>query len=107
MRALAAVVACAVMLAFTGPAIALLGLPETMEGTIESVTKDTLSVKSQEGDALQIVEIQINDQTQFEEATSLESLTKGDQVKVKYTEEENGKIALSIAKISKEKVTYN
>ena len=107
MRALSAVVACAVMLAFTGPAVALLGLPEIMEGTIESVTEDTLSVKSQEGDALQIVEIQINDQTQFEEATALENLNKGDQVKVKYKEEENVKIALSIAKINKENVTYN
>lgn len=99
MRTIMAITVCAMVLAFTVPASALLGLPETLEGTVESIGADTLAIISETEATQKMVEIRINAETQFEEVASLDNLKVGDKVKVTYKEEDSAKIALSVAKI--------
>jgi len=91
---------CAMLLAFTIPATAAnLGMTAMLEGTVESVGDNALAILSQEGNIQQMVEFQVNGETQFEASiVSLDSLHVGDKVKVEYIEEENTKIAVSITK---------
>ena len=91
---------CALMFAFAAPAAAILGTPETLEGTIQSISENTLAILSQDGSVQKMVEIFINAETQFEATTSLESLQEGDKVTVQYKEEGDQKIAVSIAKVT-------
>lgn len=92
---------CAMLLAFTIPATAAnLGMTTTLEGTVESIGDNALAILSQQGNIQQMVEFQVNSETQFEESiASLDSLRVGDKVKVEYKEEDNGKIAVSITKV--------
>lgn len=100
MKMLLASAVCAIMLAVTAPASALLGLPETVEGTIENVTPNTLSISYDKGTSHQMLVIQINEETEFEETASLSSLQKGDKVKVQYKKEDGAKIAVSVARVT-------
>lgn len=100
MKSLMTLLFCAALLAFTIPASAILGMPETLEGTIESVSQDTIAIISQKGTTQQMVEIDVNLDTKFEDTlASLDNLQKGDKVRVKYKEEGNEKVAVTIAKI--------
>jgi hypothetical protein len=105
MKTVITVMVFALMLAFTIPASAILGMPETLEGTIKSISGDTLSILSEKEATQQIVEIQINNETKFEETVnSLDNLQIGDLVKVKYTHEGDEKVALSIVKVMAEEI---
>lgn len=91
---------CFLVLAFVTPASsALLGLFPTMEGIVQKVNGDSLAIESLEGDVKQTIVLQVNKETEFEGAVSLENLQPGDQVKVKYQKEGNAKIAVSVAKV--------
>ena len=100
MRTIMAVTVCAMVLAFAVPASALFGLPETLEGTVESISANSLAIISETEAIQKMVEIQINEETQFKDVASWDNLKIGDKVKVKYKEEENVKIAISIAKVT-------
>ena len=102
MKSILTLTVCAMMLAFTAPATAFLGFPETLEGTVESVNEDALAIMSEDGTSQQMVEIQIINETKFEKMASLENLNKGDKVKIQYKKEGDDKIAISISKITQE-----
>jgi hypothetical protein len=105
MKSLITVIVFVGVLAFTVPASAIFGLPETLEGSIESVNESTLAILSEKGNMQEVVEFQINDETEFDETASLDNLEPGDQVKVRYKEEGNEKVAISIAKVATDEMT--
>ena len=102
MKTIIAVTVCAMVLALTAPASALFGIPQTLEGTVESISQNSLAIISENGTTQQMEEVQINEETKFEGVASLDNLKKGDNVKVEYKEEGEEKIALSIAKVMEE-----
>lgn len=105
MRTIVFVISCAIVLTFAAPALAIFGLPQTLEGTVESVSDNMLVISRQEGNTQHITEFQINQETQFNQTASLEALEEGDTVKVRYKEDGDDKIAISIAKVMVEETT--
>ncbi|MGE0267103.1 MAG: DUF5666 domain-containing protein [Candidatus Omnitrophota bacterium] len=101
MKVIRIAVVSIILLAFAVPASALFGLSSTLEGRVQSISENSLSVTTEEeGAAQEMVEIQINEETKFDQQTaSLDNLQEGDQVQIKYKEEAQEKIAVSIAKV--------
>lgn len=99
MKRIIAVSVFAMVVTATVQAFALTALPQTWIGTVESISENTLAVISEKEDTQRVLEIHVNNETQFEESDSLDSLQKGDLVDVKYTEDEGQALAITITKI--------
>jgi len=79
----------------------LLDFGKSLEGTVKEVAAGLIVITHEdpENNAISEVAIEINEKTKFEEVGSLAELKQGDQVKVKYTLEEDKMIATLVAKI--------
>lgn len=100
MKLMITTVLCAFALAVSSPAFAVLGMPETVEGTIASVSDESLAIVSIQEETQELFEIKINEATQIdEEIASLETLQEGDQVTVKFAGEGDERVALSISRV--------
>lgn len=71
-----------------------------VEGTVKSISSNmiTIASKSQDGQRIQEISLEVNDQTKLNDLVSVNELKEGDQVKVAYKEEGDKKIATSVAK---------
>ncbi|MBZ0165345.1 MAG: hypothetical protein K8I00_00960 [Candidatus Omnitrophica bacterium] len=99
MKNILSVTIVALILAYTVPASALFGLPAKIEGTIQSVSEESLAVHEVKGDTERILKIMLNTETDFQEASTVGHLQEGDRVKIKYREKDGSKIAVSVKKI--------
>ncbi len=100
-KALAFTVIAVFVLLPVSQALALWGFQKSLEGAVKSVEEDMITISSmpKEGEGSQEVTLEVNPQTKLQEIASLETLKQGDQVRVKYKEEGDKKIATSIAKL--------
>jgi len=87
------------ILALSAPAWAAWGLPTTMEGSVQNIENNsiTLAPQSEAGNKMEPVNVEVNDKTEFEKLTSLDELNVGDKIQVQYKEEEGKKIATQIS----------
>lgn len=71
-----------------------------VEGTIQSISSNMITISSQspDGQRMQEISLEVNDKTKLKDLVSLSELKAGDQVKIAYKEEGNKKIATSVAK---------
>ena len=79
----------------------MFGFQRSLDGTIADVRPNVLILKpsnaTETGDKM--VNLQVNEKTHLKDMAALTDLKQGDQVQVKYTEQESGnKIAVEIAK---------
>lgn len=91
---------CMMVLAVTVSATAVFILPETIEGTVDNINENTLAVIQEQGTSHQIMEIYVDDQTEFKEIGSLTKLRKGDRVRIQYRKESGSRIAVSITLVN-------
>ncbi len=78
------------------------GFQKSLEGAVKNVRTNMITISTsmaREGQRNQDVTLEVNPQTKLEEIASLETLKRGDQVRVQYKEEGDKKIATSIAKL--------
>ena len=68
-------------------------------GTVQSINEKAVTVLTQDGASKEMVELQLSKDTQFEEGSSMDKLHKGDHVQVKYKEDQNQKVLVSIVKV--------
>ncbi len=73
----------------------------SLQGNIISISEDLITIASTNVESLQVSEInvQINDETQFDETASLEDLEAGDAVTIEYIEKADQKIAIHVTKV--------
>lgn len=102
MRNLMSVTMVALILAYTVPASAWFGLPSKAEGTIQSVSEESLAIHEVKGDTERILKVMLNNETDFQDASTGSRLQEGDRVKIKYREKDGNKIAVSIRKMPEE-----
>ena len=101
MRKLTTLLLAVAVLSFTSVGMAGLFGPDSIEGTVSDIGANFLVIakKSPAGHQITQVSLQVNQETQYDTIASLNDLSKGDEVKVEYTQEDNQKIALKIAKL--------
>ena len=94
---------CAAAFLFTvaAPASALWGMGDSVQGEIQSVSGDMITVQKeqqnpdQQGEQIQL---KVNDQTDFGELSSVDDLKQGDQVEIKYNQEGQDNIATQVSR---------
>ncbi|MDP2652867.1 MAG: DUF5666 domain-containing protein [Candidatus Omnitrophota bacterium] len=91
--------ALGLVLLASSTAYALWGQQNFLQGTIKDIQSNMITLIVEEPENIQEVAIKINDQTNFQESASLDSLQEGDKVKVDYKEEGGQKVAVAIAKV--------
>ena len=79
---------------------ALWGSPTRVEGTVKSVGGNVLTItkESPQGQRIQEMNFEINDDTKFEKVASLNELQAGDKIEVHYKEDGARKIVTQVSK---------
>ena len=78
---------------------ALWGSQETLEGTIQSIQSNiiTLAKDAQGEQGEEIIEVQVNEETEYDQLASLDALEVGDKIEVEFKEEQGQKVATKIS----------
>ena len=100
MKTLLGAVVLAFIIGLAVPAFALFGLPETVEGTVEEISDDTLALYAVKGNAEEILQIRLDDETEYQDVPETEALQPGDMVLIKFKEKDGQRIAVSVKRIA-------
>ena len=75
-------------------------MQNSLEGKVVEISPTLVTIDHQEFLFSKKVDIAINGDTKYGEASSLKDLTEGDQIKVQYYEDEGKKVATLIERIN-------
>lgn len=100
MKTLLGITLMAMIIGLATPSFALFGLPETLEGTVEEVTEDSLAVHTVKGSSEKIIQILLDGETEYKEIAALDEIKPGDMVLIKYKEKDGDRIAVSVKRIA-------
>jgi type 1 fimbria pilin len=81
---------------------AMYGQNVSLEGTIIDISANVVTINQQSENQLREIEIHVNQDTDYQEVSSLDELHAGDRVQVEFFEQGDQRVAAKITKMNME-----